>query len=45
MKVLFLNDQVIIMFKSIVLVQAKGTRADLPRLMEIAQENLVELVG
>lgn len=45
MKVLFLNDTIIIMYKGHKLVEAKGTKRDVKRLMAIAQENLQSLHG
>jgi len=45
MKVFILNDKIIIMFQAIVLVSAKGTKQDIPRLMLVAQENLIDWVA
>lgn len=45
MRVILSNNLVIIMYKNTVLVQAKGTKKDVARLMIIAQENLQELAA
>jgi len=46
MKTILLSDNtIVIMYKAWILVTAKGTRKDIPRLTELAQERLLEVAA